>query len=296
MNLLVDGNSVYWRAYSVSDKTLHGQLNIFLNMLKKYKRMYANSTMWICWDRRINNTKRNPRYQFVDEYKAGRSGAKDVFENIDIVEQLLTDMGIRNFHPSNLEADDCIAWLSTKLSPCTIFSADNDLAQLISKDVSFYNLTKKELITESNFSDYYDVDLDKFVLYKSIIGDASDNIPGIPKFGRKRSYDLAMNWDDRAPKPEIVEIVERNRKIIDLLSFEFLDDHELDNYTKQYDNFMLMNESAEGFDIDQVKSTLTELNLHGQLKKLDELQSLFRTQFGGYNLTNLRELLLNETN
>lgn len=288
MKLLVDGNSAYWRAYSVGYKS-QNHISIFLSMLKSYKKMYPNSTMWICWDKKIDRHIRNPRYELLSEYKSERSGASEVFEQIELVEDLVDSIGINNFYPSHLEADDCIAWLSQTDEDCIIFSADNDLAQLVSSRVSFYNLNKKQLITKENFKEMYGISSDKFLLYKCIIGDQSDKIPGIPKHGHKRSKALAETWDADKVKESYREIVEFNNRLMNLSQNEFLDDLEIQRYEEQYSKYQ--KEQSGLRDISKFEELLTSIHSNQHLKAIDEWKRLFTNT---YDATTDIQLYLNK--
>jgi DNA polymerase-1 len=95
-----------------------------------------------------------------------------------------------------MEADDVIAFLCKHVPGLkTIVSTDNDMAQLITTDVQLYSPIKKITIDVHNFEQHYPVPLNRYLLYKSILGDASDNIAGIPGYGKVKAKRLAESYD-----------------------------------------------------------------------------------------------------
>jgi 5'-3' exonuclease len=103
--------------------------------------------------------------------------------------------GIHMMFPGIMEADDVIAFLCKQVpGHKTIVSTDNDMAQLIAPDVQLYSPIKKITIDVHNFEKHYPVPLNKYLLYKSILGDASDNIAGIPGYGKVKAKRLAENY------------------------------------------------------------------------------------------------------
>jgi len=98
--------------------------------------------------------------------------------------------------PGILEADDVIAFLCNHLQgKKTVISTDNDMAQLVSEHVQLYSPIKKITIDVHNFEKHFPVMQNKYLLYKSILGDASDNIKGLPGHGKVKAKRLAENYD-----------------------------------------------------------------------------------------------------
>ena len=105
--------------------------------------------------------------------------------------ELFKLLGIPAIALENVEADDIIAWLAT-LGPSLIVSGDGDFHQLLREDVCIYDPGRTELITVDSYSDilsgYYDgapPNLKQAALAKAIVGDKSDNLPGVPGVGWK---------------------------------------------------------------------------------------------------------------
>lgn len=248
--------------------------------------MYPNSTMWLVWDKKLARELGNPRKEILGEYKVSRdsSMARDVFKNSDVVERLTSQLGIRNFYPRRLEADDCISWLS-RFGESIIFSADEDMAQLVNPNVSVYNLNKKKLFTHENFETEYGMTPAQFVLFKSIMGDSSDEIAGIPGYGKVKSKKLALKWGSVKVEKSIQTLVDHNIKLIDLIDNAFLDEKEIECYQKQYDNF----ENNCPTDFALFESELKEMALRTQLKFIGDWRRLFNSQSN--NSSELRDIL-----
>lgn len=278
MELILDGSNVLHRAHWVSknmadnqDPKPYSEIHLFLNMMKGYMKMYPNSRVWVAWDRKIDRQIKNPRYKDLKEYKAGRT-TSTVYDNCDKLIESIEYLGVHNFYPSHLEADDCIAWLTTKVSPCTIFSADNDLAQLINKTTCVYNINKKKLITRDNFHEIMKIPREIFVLHKAICGDKSDNIQGIPGYGFKRSISLAENYKNKNVSTEYRQIIEANIKLIDLVDNHYMDDLELQRYNEQFEEITDLSCSRK--DIPAFESALNDMRLDKQLDKMSEWKRL----------------------
>ena len=167
-------------------------------------------------------------------------------------------LGIRSIYPGCLEADDVISWLSKNIEGRkVIVSVDNDFAQLVSADTSFYNPIKKVLIDESNFVEHFKVTPKEFVYYKAIVGDTSDNISGLEGFGKVKGVKLAKAFaanDTNLINPYI-EKVNENLKLVDL-SYGINNNAEevmlykqqlttLDTYKPNFDTFKTICEELE---------------------------------------------------
>lgn len=277
-NLLVDASNVLWKAHWGA-KTMQypkrefddefSDVYMFMMMLRSYKRLYPNSTMWLVWDKKLDYHIQNPRKADQKEYKGNRDkeAAKDVFSNGELIEKLCGNINIKNFFPSHLEADDCISWLTTKLKNCIIFSSDQDFPQLVSENVSIYNIQKKKLIDIYNFDLVYDMTPEQYLIYKCALGDPADNIKGINGFGKGRSKKLATQWPNITNQDHI-NIIEENLKVMDLSKNDYLDDLELQRYNEQFNK--LTNENV--FDLDSFVSILESLNIKSLINRKSELE------------------------
>lgn len=227
-HIIFDGSNVIWRAHWVGSRHMSSQehsyqdAHIFLQIIHGICSGMNCYNVYIAWDDRELRQELNPRRAQLQQYKQNRSNDASVYVNVDLIKKLASSLGMVHVRPYALEGDDVISILCEELQGDKIIvSADQDLAQLVSSQVSFYSLTKKILITESNFTEYFPVSPDKFLTYKCIIGDNSDNIPGVPSYGPKRARKLAEQYhqDQNIIDSGIKDIIERNRIVMDLKHF-----------------------------------------------------------------------------
>jgi len=252
MNLIVDGSNALHRAYWVAETRTPlvndqgvwtGPLFIFLKSLKAAVDQFKPTTVWVTWDKRLNYPSTNFRKQLSPEnYKTNRDQEKiaRVHEQYDVITKFLDALGVKQMYPWVLEADDIISYLvREKCTPATIVSVDKDLLQLVNEDVQFYNPIKKKVINYNNFEQETDVKLESFVCYKALLGDKSDNLPGIAGYGVQKSKKLAeqgydvilqtLNESDR-------KTFEHNITLMDLFNSYKKEEGEWECYEKQYEN------------------------------------------------------------
>ena len=189
--ILIDGNNLIYRCYYVAevmnpDKPvglLH--LHMFLNAMRQYVEMYAPRQTIVCWDKRKDGAP-NMRNEILPEYKEGRDKSKAlvVHAHNDILEEMLDALGVINFFPRTMEADDCIAYLCHELpDEKVIVSVDKDLLQLVNNDVVFYDPMKKVEINNATFDANSKISQKNFLVEKCMLGDKSDNIQGLRGYG-----------------------------------------------------------------------------------------------------------------
>lgn len=229
--LLIDGNNTLHRTHWVANNTDArlinskgvnvGSLFTFLKTIKSYAEQFNTCDIYIAWDRKLLNEV-NFRKELTDgNYKGTRDQErnKDVYNSMDSVVEFTTALGIKNIYPGKLEADDVISWLTNSLpGKKIIVSVDKDFIQLVKEEVCYFNPIKKTLISKENFYEHYNMTPEEFLFYKAIIGDISDNIPGIEGFGKVKGLKLAKSFfakDENAISP-YKEVVTNNLKLMDL--------------------------------------------------------------------------------
>lgn len=214
----------------------------FLRTLRSYVRDFEPDEVYSVWDKRLVFGVKNFRKEAVNvEYKAQRdySEIKLMHAFDDTVTELMKLLGIKLMYPRIMEGDDVIAWLAHNLPGTkTIVSVDQDFLQLINENVAIYSPIKKVTITTDNLVDHTKVDPNVFVLYKAIMGDVGDNVPGLTGFGKVKAKKLAEGWDQYKEKltPEQLEIVERNKRLMDLSIGYTVHEGEVEAYQKQLDD------------------------------------------------------------
>ena len=189
MKLIVDASNIIHRSYWIANKGIeedHGSnlhAYLFLKSLKSYCDKVKPTDIYCVWDKNLEENAICFRNELApDTYKANRDEArsKEVYTDFAVIESLVKAVGGYNVFPYKMEGDDVITFLCKYLEgPKTIVSADKDMLQLISDQVSVYNVNKKKIINPANFEAEYEIPLVHFVEYKCLIGDPADNIPRV---------------------------------------------------------------------------------------------------------------------
>ncbi len=205
--ILVDGNNLMFRSfyatlYSGSIMTnkegfptnaLYG----FVNMINKIVNEEKPEYIMVAFD--IGKTFRHEKY---DYYKGKRDETPDdLKKQFPIAKKILTAMGIKYFEINGYEADDIIGTFAKKIDETpefigTIVSSDKDLLQLISDDVEVKLLKQKDYIrmNKEQFYSTYGLEPIKMIDLKSLMGDPSDNIPGVKGIGEKTAIKLLQQY------------------------------------------------------------------------------------------------------
>ena len=202
--LVIDGNSIINRAYygmrpltTKSGKTTHavyGMINIISRHLSAIKPDYAA----VAFDLKAPTF----RHQMFDGYKAGRSPTpEDLISQFPDAKECLSLMGLHILELAGYEADD-IQGTVAKMAhsqPDTeayILSGDRDLLQLIDDKVTVLLATNSDtkVMNGESFREEYGIDSSLFVDMKALMGDSSDNIPGVAGVGKKTAETLITNF------------------------------------------------------------------------------------------------------
>jgi DNA polymerase-1 len=227
--LAIDGNSLIHRAFWALPQMSDGEgrptnaVYGFLSMLFKMAETYEPTHIIVAFD------KKGPtfRHAMYSEYKAGRKPTPDDLKaQIPILKDALSMLGIRSVEVASFEADDILGTLS-RLPDAEkyIVTGDKDALQLIS-DSAFVVLTKKgvsevKLYDAGELKSEYGLDPAQIVDLKSLMGDSSDNIPGVPGVGEKTALKLIGEFGtlenlykhiDELPKNKMREKLEANRE------------------------------------------------------------------------------------
>lgn len=206
--VIIDGKSVFYRGYyampnlSTADGTptggVYGFAALSLELFKKLKPDYV----CVAWDKPKTNIRK--RLEIYPDYKAGRKPAPaDFYAQIPILHELLEAFSWPLYELDDYEADDIMATLAHKaaeqdIEVCLITS-DLDALQAIQPLVHVYalkkGLTNIDLFKPETFTEKYGLRVDQFLDLKSLKGDSSDNIPGVPGIGEKTAVQLLQQYD-----------------------------------------------------------------------------------------------------
>ena len=205
--ILVDGNNLMFRSYYATlysgsmmtnkegfpTNALFG----FVNMMNKIINEETPEYIMVAFD--IGKTFRHEKY---DYYKGKRDETPDdLKKQFPVAKKILNAMGIKYFELAGYEADDIIGTFAKKIDEepdfiGTIISSDKDLLQLISDDVDVKLLKQKDYIrmNKETFFNTYGLEPPRMVDLKSLMGDASDNIPGVKGIGEKTAIKLLQTY------------------------------------------------------------------------------------------------------
>ncbi len=195
--LLVDANSFFYRAFhavpmlNAPDGTPVNAIHGVLSMLSTLIHDYQPNGVAIIFDARGKNF----RHDIFPEYKAHRSPMPDELRaQIEPLHNLIKLMGLPLLVVPGIEADDVIATLATQASAnnqeVVIATGDKDLCQLVNDKVRIIDTMKNILLTPSKVVDKMGVPPELVVDYLTLVGDKSDNIPGVAGVGEKTAAKL----------------------------------------------------------------------------------------------------------
>lgn len=204
--VIIDGNSLINRAYYAMQRPMITKEGIytqglygFINMLTKIKGDYAPDYIVVAWDRKAPTF----RHEEYKEYKAGRKKMPpELAMEIPLMKDILSAMKIGNLEIDGFEADDIIGTVARiaeeeGLEPL-IITGDKDALQLAT-DVTQVLITKKgisefDLYDREKMIERYQLTPEQFIDLKGLMGDQSDNIPGIPGVGEKTGIKLLTQF------------------------------------------------------------------------------------------------------
>jgi len=205
--ILVDGNNLLFRSYYATAYNGNFMKNSkgfptnaifgFVNMMNKIVREENPQYIIVAFDK--GKTFRHEEYE---GYKDGRVETPNELKmQFPIAKQILGAMGIKYYEIDNYEADDIIGTFSEYCNReeeyiGTIISSDKDLLQLITKDVDIKLLKQKDYIryNEESFKNEWGIDPINIIDLKALMGDPSDNIPGVKGVGEKTALKLLHEY------------------------------------------------------------------------------------------------------
>lgn len=197
--LAIDGNSIMNRAF-YGIKMLSNKKGVFTNALTGFMNIYLKVTADIKPDAvacAFDMHAPTFRHKADSEYKANRHGMPDeLAQQMPLIKELLTDLGIRILETEGFEADDILGTLakgcSDKGDQCYILTGDRDSLQLVNDNVTVLLHGTKELkiYTPSKFREDYGLEPLQLIDLKGLMGDSSDNIKGVKGIGEKTALTL----------------------------------------------------------------------------------------------------------
>ncbi|MGM9566637.1 MAG: DNA polymerase I, partial [Clostridia bacterium] len=230
--LLIDGNNILHRAYHGLPllKTSEGRYTNavfgFLKMLHKIMEQEKPTHVAICFDKGKNTF----RHQKYPEYKAQRKPVDpELAEQFPLIREVLTLNGYLCLESDDFEADDLMGTLAKKTAgegdDAVIFSGDKDLLQVLGEHITVVSgkkqLTDLVKTDEKDFREKYGMTPIRLIDIKGLMGDASDNIPGVAGVGEKTALKLLGTYEtvenlydhlDELPKNKLLEKLTKDKE------------------------------------------------------------------------------------
>lgn len=268
--MIIDGSSLLHRAFyalpllSTKNGTYTNGVYGFLTMLFKIKDKYNPEFICVAFD------KKGPtfRHKEYDQYKGTRSATpSELAQQFPIIKEILHAMNITTLEMSEYEADDIAGTLAKEGEmenlDVILVTGDRDYLQLAS-DKSKVLITKKgitdmEIYDKDKIMEEYGIEPAKFIELKGLMGDKSDNIPGVPGIGEKTGLKLIKEY----------ETIENIYKNINQISGKKLKENLIENETLAY----LSRKLGEIITNVPLDTTITDLKVIEP--KWDELKILF---------------------
>ena len=282
--ILVDGNNLLFRSYYATAYTGNFMRNSegfptnglfgFVNMINKIISEEKPTYIAVAFD--VGKTFRHEKYS---EYKGGRDETPDdLKKQFPVAKKILEAMGIKYLECPGYEADDIIGTLAKMVDIdddfiATIISSDKDLLQLISNDVEVKLLKQKDFIrmNHDTFVETYGIEPIRMVDLKGLMGDSSDNIPGVKGIGEKTALKLLQKYVSVEGVYEHIDEISGavKNKLVDGKDSAFASKEIATIYKDAPLNITLKDIKYEGEDADKLVTIFSDLEFYSFLKKTD---------------------------
>lgn len=283
--ILVDGNNLLFRSYFATAYSGNMMKNSkgfptnglygLVNMLNKIIREEKPEYMLVAFDK--GKTFRHEKYL---DYKGGRNETPDDLKRqFSVAKKLVPLMGIKCFEIDNYEADDIIGTYSKMalIDPefeTTIVSSDKDLLQLINEETEVKLLKQKDYIrmNEETFIDTYGIKPIRMIDLKGLMGDASDNIPGVKGIGEKTALKLLQEYDSLENVYNNIDNIKgaTKQKLIDGKESAFMSKDIATIYNEVPVTYSLEELKYDGPDVNGLREMYSDLEFYSFLKDFKE--------------------------
>jgi len=225
---LIDGSSFLYRAY-YGMRPLHTSkgepvqaVYSFCRMIRKLISKFGAKYVALVWDSKGKTT----RHEMFEEYKATRQAApSDLFDQKDRIVDISDKIGLLQVAQQGIEADDIIYSVAKdyrkKGYDIVVVTLDKDMGQMLDEHTYMYDAFRDVLIDVPKFEEKMGFEVEKLPFYFALLGDASDNIPGVRGVGKKGALELVNQFDslkdlydnlDKVPRPRAKKALEANKK------------------------------------------------------------------------------------
>ena len=264
---LIDGSSFLYRAY-YGTRPLHtskgepvNAVYTFCRMIKRLIEKFGPSSIVLVWDSKGPTT----RHEFFENYKATRQAPpSDLFDQKAHIQEFADLIGLHQLSRAGYEADDLMYSLAHELGGngknVMYITSDKDMGQALDQESAYlYDFFKDELLSKQAVEEKFGFPVEKLPFYFALLGDTSDNIPGVYGIGKKGAQDLVNQFDsledmyariDEVKKPRMKAALQENK-----------------------DNAFL---SRKLFLLQRVATGVTQEDAHFDLRNWIKAQPLFR--------------------
>ncbi len=229
---LIDGNSYFYRAFyairGLSTSTgfptnaIHGFTNMILKIIRDKKPDYFGIV--------FDSPEPTERHAIYEDYKAHRPGMPDDLKlQIPVIKEVINAFNIRTFEKAGYEADDLLAVIAKKAEKenidVYIVTGDKDLCQIVTPKIRLYDSMKDKITEEKDIKERFGVAPSRLPEVMALMGDTSDNIPGVPGIGEKTAVKLMKEFGSldnliikrsEIKKPKLRESISENLENIEL--------------------------------------------------------------------------------
>ena len=195
--ILVDGSSYLYRAFHAlppltnSKGVPTGAVKGVINMMRRMQKDYPQSTLVVVFDAKGKTF----RDEIYSDYKAHRPPMPDDLRvQIEPIHNIIKAMGLPMLIIDGVEADDVIGTLAKQAAaaeqPVIISTGDKDIAQLVNEHITLINTMNNSTLDRAGVIEKFGIPPELIIDYLALLGDKSDNIPGVPGVGEKTALGL----------------------------------------------------------------------------------------------------------
>lgn len=209
--LIIDGNNLLFqmfygmpsKIYNKSGKTIHATIGFISATLRLIKMIDATRVIVV-----FDQDGSQEREELYQDYKGNRENNWDELQPDEVpfneeenIKKCLDYLNIKCLYSKNMEADDLIAslaYLYSDINKVYVCSYDSDFFQLINENISIikYKGKNSKIIDNHTFIEMFNFSSNKYVFYKSLVGDSADNIKGISQIGQKRASKIVSTFEN----------------------------------------------------------------------------------------------------
>ncbi|WP_395947679.1 DNA polymerase I [Caedibacter taeniospiralis] len=280
--VLVDGSSYLFRAFHALPQLTNnegeptGAIFGVINMLKKLPVQLKTDHIAVVFDAKGKNF----RHELYPEYKANRKVMADELRaQISPVHEMVEKLGFPLIIIEGVEADDVIGTLAQRFAKegheVIISTGDKDMAQLVSAHITLMDTMKNEITNREKVIEKFGVIPEQIIDYLALVGDVSDNIPGVPKVGPK----TAVKWLAEYRTLEGVmanadkitgKVGENLRASLGVLPLSY----QLATIKCDVDlPYTATDMCCKAWDVDYLRKSFTRYGFNGWLRELDQYQN-----------------------